>query len=150
VADSEQHCVFVLNAESLSPLRRFGRFGSRDGELNAPAGVAYNQVDKHVYVADSRNSRVCVFTLDGTFVCSFGRKGIGPGEFTRPHGVAIVDEFLLVAEDRRLQVLTLKGDVRQVLRVQADSLRGICVTRSRNVVVIDAGAQAAHVLEWRH
>eukprot|EP00965_Chrysotila_dentata_P253610 6211332-Pleurochrysis_carterae.AAC.4 len=49
-----------------------------------------------------------------------------------------------VGGDRR------RGDVRQVLRVQADSLRGICVTRSRNVVVIDAGAQAAHVLEWRH
>ena len=35
------------------------------------------------------NHRVSVFTSEGTFVTSFGRKGEGPGEFKSPYGVAV-------------------------------------------------------------
>ena len=42
-----------------------------------------------VYVSDSDNSRVCVFTFEGKFVTSFGRCGEGPGEFSGLNGLTV-------------------------------------------------------------
>ena len=41
------------------------------------------------YVSDAGNHRVSVFTSEGQFVTSFGRKGVGPGEFKFPRGLAV-------------------------------------------------------------
>lgn len=56
----------------------------------------------------------------GAFLRSFGSKGSRPGDFRRPGAIAISrGEHLLVAEltGRRLQVLTLWGAPRQVLKL---------------------------------
>ena len=44
-----------------------------------------------VYVSESHNRRVSIFTSDGQFVTSFGRNGRGPGEFVMTHGLAVDD-----------------------------------------------------------
>ena len=42
-----------------------------------------------VYVSEGGKHRVSVFTSEGQFVTSFGRRGKGPGEFERPCGLAV-------------------------------------------------------------
>ena len=42
-----------------------------------------------VYVSEFDNERVSVFTCEGRFVTSFGRKGKGPGEFYGPVRLAV-------------------------------------------------------------
>ena len=42
-----------------------------------------------VYVNEFSNDRVSVFTCEGQFVTSFGRKGRCPGEFNIPVGLAV-------------------------------------------------------------
>jgi hypothetical protein len=37
-----------------------------------------------IYIADSANQQIVVFDPEGRFVRTFGRRGNGPGEFTRP------------------------------------------------------------------
>jgi len=66
-----------------------------------PASLLY-QPDFHYvlgedgcyYIADAGNSRVAVFDGDGRFVRSFGRRGNGPGEFTRPRILTFEDGVL--------------------------------------------------------
>ena len=53
----------------------------------------------NVYVADSRNHRIQVFTEDGHFLKTFGKKCGGSGELKSPASVAIdSDDVMCVAE----------------------------------------------------
>ena len=83
--------------------------------------------------ADTLGSRVCVFTRAGKFVRTLGARAArfgrprAPGSFHLPRNVAIVRGHLLVVEDCRLQVLTLMGEVRQVIEFAAsDGLAPAC------------------------
>ena len=42
-----------------------------------------------VYVCESHNSRISVFTSEGAFVTSFGSPGKQPGQFDWPRDIAI-------------------------------------------------------------
>jgi tripartite motif-containing protein 2/3/tripartite motif-containing protein 71 len=55
----------------------FGRCGHGRGELHYPVGIAIDASDM-VYVSESGNHRVSVFTSEGQFVTSFGKEGRGP------------------------------------------------------------------------
>ena len=105
--------------------------------------------DSEVFVADSSNNCVQVFAPDSQgkmhFTRAFGGKFMDelewekweqtlpnqmpsapPGQFDEPTGVAVVHGLLVVSEERRLQVLTLKGVPLQVLPLGAnlESVRG--------------------------
>ena len=82
------------------------------------------------------------------FVRAFGGEGNAPGQFTRPHGVAVVRGLLVVSEERRLQVLTPKGVPLQVLTLGAH-LTGNCADEE-HVWVAEDGVHAVHVLKWSH
>ena len=58
------------------------------GELSAPADIALDAAG-NVYVADTGNHRVQVFTAAGVFLRTFGRLGRGQGEFYNPRGIAV-------------------------------------------------------------
>ena len=63
------------------------RRGQERGELYNPISIAIDTSDR-VYVGDC-NHRVSVFTSDGHFITSFGKKGNEPGEFNYPCGLAV-------------------------------------------------------------
>ena len=63
-----------------------GRPGLGDGELNRPAGLAFD-ADNNVYVVDSGNNRIQKFTKDGQFLAKWGTTGSGDGEFNMPWGI---------------------------------------------------------------
>lgn len=110
-------------SQELTPLRSFGSMGFGDGQLSSPYGVAVAPLAAGglVYVADTLGSRICVFTRRGSFVRAFGARASGPGKtcapgvFHLPRSVCIVKGHLVVVEDRRLQILTLEGAVRQIV-----------------------------------
>ena len=85
VADSENHCIQVFTEDGRF-LRKFGRRGGRDGELNWPASVAIDS-DDVVYVVEKDNHRISLFSSEGHFLRSFGTQGAGPGQFNRPCGI---------------------------------------------------------------
>jgi tripartite motif-containing protein 71 len=63
--------------------------------------------DGYIFVADSRNDRVQVFTPNGQFLKKFGLKGNGPGEFDRPSGICISPAGEIIVVDfgnNRVQV----------------------------------------------
>ena len=80
-------------------LRRWGKLGSRPGEFrfitNDPTDPGYLTAkitvgaDGSVYVSDSGNGRVQVFTPEGQFVRQFGSFGSGPGQMLRPFDLVV-------------------------------------------------------------
>jgi len=66
----------------------WGTAGSGEGEINKPAGLAFDK-DDNLYLVDSYNHRVQVFTRDGQFQFAWGSEGSGPGEFSYPWGIEI-------------------------------------------------------------
>ena len=58
------------------------------GNWISPCGLALDTSNR-VYVSEGENHRVSVFTSEGQFVMSFGRRGQGPGEFYYPRGITV-------------------------------------------------------------
>ena len=61
---------------------------SGNGTLNQPAGIAIDQ-EGNVYVADTANNRIQVFSSNGTFISKWGGYGAGNGTLKSPTGIAI-------------------------------------------------------------
>jgi sugar lactone lactonase YvrE len=66
----------------------FGRPGSGPGEFNRAEGLCLDAQDR-LYVADSCNHRIQVFSNDGTFIRAYGKPGTGPGELSYPYDICV-------------------------------------------------------------
>ncbi len=86
MVDSELHQVVQCGLQG-GFISKFGRRGNGPGEFNFPTHVAVDD-RQQIYVTDSLNCRIQVFTADGHFVRTFGSPGDAPGHFSRPKGVA--------------------------------------------------------------
>ncbi len=98
-------------------LRSFGRTGRRPGEFNRPEGLSADAQGR-IYVADSCNHRIQIFTPDGKFLRSYGRPGSRPGELSYPYDVQVDAAGLqFVAEfgNSRVQVFDQNGASVEVL-----------------------------------
>ncbi len=64
-----------------------GGFGGRPKNLPGPTGIVLDKQDR-VWVA-STNSRIQLFSADGTYLTGFGGRGSEIGKFHTPHGIAL-------------------------------------------------------------
>jgi len=103
----------------------FGSAGSADGRFDEPAGLAFDEDENMLYVADTENNIIQVFEIisgttcpsgtdeiiDGVcFVEEFGSSGSADGKFNSPSGLALDDNGMLYVADtdnHRIQILTL-------------------------------------------
>ncbi len=67
---------------------KIGRMGSEPGMFHYPTNIFVSQ-DGFIFVSDSLNFRIQIFTPEGKFMNAFGKPGDGPGYFARPRGVAV-------------------------------------------------------------
>lgn len=90
VADTHAHDVKVFDDEGRL-VHLIGRRGEAPGEFNFPTHLAFARGE--LYVTDSMNSRVQVFTGDGEVLArEFGARGLYVGNLVRPKGVAVDGE----------------------------------------------------------
>ncbi len=68
---------------------KFGGFGSKEGQFEAPWGVAVDQKSANVYVSDYGAGRIEEFTAGGSFLASIGSKGSGEGQLKAPEALAV-------------------------------------------------------------
>lgn len=114
VSDTWNHRVQVFDLEG-SYLYGWGSFADTKGEADGAPGVFWGPRDLavdaqgKVYVADTGNKRVQVFTPEGEYVTQWGGGGLIPGRFEEPTGIAIgPDGSIYVADtwNRRVQKFT--------------------------------------------
>ncbi|HVW19013.1 MAG TPA: hypothetical protein VHB30_12280 [Solirubrobacteraceae bacterium] len=65
-----------------------GLAGAGDGQLDSPLSLEVG-ADGRVYVADTGNTRVSVFSAGGSWLFSFGSAGTGAGQFAGVRDVAV-------------------------------------------------------------
>ena len=114
-----------------------------DGHLSHPWGVTVH--NKQVYVADTWNHRISIFTLEGQLIRTIGSQGSGPGQFSWPSAVAIspVGELYVTDENNHcVQVFSPAADgvfQREFGKGQLTYPRDILITADGHVLVPDNG-----------
>jgi uncharacterized protein (TIGR03663 family) len=95
VCDTWNHRVVVLDSSG-HVVREFGSAADTDdspdaslepGKFFGPRAIAI--ANDQIYVVDTGNERVQVFSPDGTFIRAWGGKGTSPTQFVEPVGIAI-------------------------------------------------------------
>jgi len=118
VADTWNYRVQVFNSagEYITSWGQRGELGSgaRAEPFDAFWGPRAIAVDasEQVYVADTGNKRIRVYTKDGTYLRDIGSGGSGNGQLDEPSGLSISPDGLLYVADtwnRRISVFTLDG-----------------------------------------
>jgi DNA-binding beta-propeller fold protein YncE len=106
---------FAPDGRIVMTLGTKGEAGADEAHFNAPTGVAVAK-NGDIFVSDGHsgntNARVVVFSRDGKFLRTFGRKGSGPGEFGEPHAIALDSQERVLVADRsngRIEVFDREG-----------------------------------------
>jgi len=146
VLDGRNERVFVLD-ERLRPQRSFGGHGSGAGELRAPTAIL--ATGGKVFVVESANHRVQVFTAEGVSAGSFGADALH-----RPYGITRRADGTLHVSDAAAHRLVrfdesgkALGSVggRGIERLEFYKPRGLTIDGSGHLVVLDHGN---HRIQW--
>ncbi|MDP8922602.1 MAG: peptidyl-alpha-hydroxyglycine alpha-amidating lyase family protein [Chloroflexota bacterium] len=82
--------------------------------FNRPTHAAVSPASGNLFVSDGYgNSRIHKYTADGQYLLSWGEPGIDPGQFIRPHNIAVDDQDRVYVADRechRVQVFDGDGN----------------------------------------
>ena len=93
---------------------QFGFYGPRDVEIDAGG---------RLFVADTGNRRVRVYTSDGAWLYDFGLQGAVEGQLFEPVGLAINNRtqeiFVASTWNKRISVYTLSGQFVRTWEIQA-------------------------------
>lgn len=86
----------------------FGSQGSGPGQLSQPQGIAVDPSNGNVFVADTIDNRVEVFSPAGVFLRQLGSPGSGNGQLTDPAGVGVsplapFDVYVADTNDNRIE-----------------------------------------------
>ena len=111
ITDLYEHQVKVFDKETGKFLYAIGKSGSKDGELFQPTNLALGP-NNQLYVSDTGNFRVQVFSLDGKFIKLYGKIGDRVGNFARPKGVTVDRNGYLYVVDaafENVQILDSDG-----------------------------------------
>jgi ABC-type Fe3+ transport system permease subunit/DNA-binding beta-propeller fold protein YncE len=129
-------------------INSFGHAGTGPGEFNRPEGLFIDAQDR-VYVADSCNHRIQIFTSEGQLVRAYGKPGRGLGELSYPYDICVdkqgrqyVCEFgnsriqIFDANDRPIEIIggpgTDAGQFGNPWGVALDSAGNLYVADSQN------------------
>jgi len=139
--------VQAFRAGSHAPFLLFGRPGVRDGEFNRAEGLGFDSQDR-LYVADSCNHRIQIFSGEGTWLKTFGKPGRDSGEFSYPYDVRVDREgrqFVCEFGNSRIQVFDAQNRPLEILGGpgtrpgQFNNPWSIALDSQGNLYVADAG-----------
>lgn len=108
---SQTDRVQQFSPDGRTCVRVIGRPGTGPGEFNRPEGLGIDAHDR-LYVADSCNHRIQVFSPDGQFLRAYGRAGSGLGELSYPYDVqvdAAGRQYVCEFGNSRIQVFDADG-----------------------------------------
>jgi len=93
--------------------KKISEIGISEGDENYIFGSINDvEVDElgNIYILDGKMSRIVKFAKNGEFICKFGKKGQGPGEFQFPEAVVLDSNRLIyVLGSRRVLVFNEHG-----------------------------------------
>ena len=96
---SSLYLLPLAYSQRISYISSWSEFGRKETSLSLPEGIAVDQ-EGNVYVADTGNNRIQVFSSDGTFISKWGRYGRSEVGLRSPADIAIdsSSDNMLVAD----------------------------------------------------
>jgi DNA-binding beta-propeller fold protein YncE len=95
----------------------WGEYGTRAGLLSWPAGIAVDQ-EGNVYVADTGNNRIQLFSSNGTFISRWGGYGSDNGTLRSPEGIAVDSSsgnvYVADTDNNRISAFTSRSPISNV------------------------------------
>lgn len=85
VTDAKAAKVLVYNKKNGHLVLAFGK----NGEFKRPTGIAISNKEKRLYIVDTKDHNIKVYSLKGKKLFSFGKRGTGDGEFNFPTNIAV-------------------------------------------------------------
>ena len=98
-------------------LTTWGTPGLAVGEFNRAEGVCTDVADR-IYVADSCNHRIQIFSPEGKFLRAHGKPGQRPSEMSYPYDVAVDDlgrQFVCEFGNSRIQIFDADGGPLEII-----------------------------------
>ena len=141
VADADLRQVVVLDPEGN------GAMLIDSTQLERPTGLAWDEKEGLLYVADTQAHQVKVFDMTGRLVRTIGRRGEEPGQFNFPTFLALARDRLVVSDtmNARVQLIPLNNDSPpQIVGERGTYLgnlvrpKGVAVDSENNLYVIES------------
>lgn len=110
VAEAGTGAVRIFDLSGMAPVQHLGR---GEGEFALPTAIAVATGEKLVFVADSGDHTVKVYTPTGAWLKTIGGPGTAAGQFYFPAGLAVSSRGELLVVDQgnaRVQVFDLAGN----------------------------------------
>ena len=121
--------------ERINPVKKFGTRGMEKGEFDCPRGLTLYR-NKSIYIADTINGRIQIFSTAGKFVAEFGK-----GQLNSPHSIALNDKWVFVSDWNLDAVfkfqITNNKYVSQSAKGELSYPNGITVATNGEVLVAD-------------
>ena len=123
------------------PVLAVGQYGSNDNELFYATGLALDEVNQLIYIADWRNERIQVVSFEGKFLKRFGQDILN-----KPWSIAVTEDNVFVTDSDLHALLQFrKKDCKLVRRTgtegagegQLNEPQGLCSDYNGDVYVAE-------------
>ena len=138
VTDCRLHALLQFGKKDYKLVRRTGTEGVGEGQLNYPRGLC-TDYNGDVYVAESSNDRVSVFSKDINFL-----KHLGIQQLKYPHDVKVIPNCVVVVDNSPncIHFFSRSGDLLRSCVTQGEdgmvySPRFFCLDTAGNILISD-------------
>ena len=127
--------------ERINPVKNFGTKGKQKGEFDFPYGLTLNR-NESIYIADTNNRRIQIFSTAGMFVAEFGKE-----QLHRPYSIALNDKWVFVSDyghnavfkfqitNNKYVCQSAKGELNNPLGITVDTNGEVLVADCRNNII---------------
>ena len=164
-SDEFENQIYVFETDKVLPfpeydptgesIAKWGVKGNAPGQLNGPTGIDFD-MDNRLYIVDSLNSRIQVYSEDGEFIKCWGEHGDGKGQFNNPWGITIDSQGCVYVADwgnSRIQKFTSDGEFIIAIGSNGASFSaldhpsGVAVDSDGDIYVVDWGNRRVQIYE---
>lgn len=127
-----------------------------EGKVKSSGGIAVDSKSGRLFLVDTSESKVAVFSVNGDYLFSFGRSGDGNGEFNRPAAVTINRRGEVLVGDThnaRVQFFDIDGKFLRKFGQRGDGnadfqiMKGVSTDSEDNVYVTDGKANQVKIFD---